>query len=146
MTRAEFRASTLLGAIFVVFGVSGLVPFLPIPFLELTSQGNEFIELLTNSGYFYVVKALEIVAGVLILSRRHLPLGIALLGPVVVNIFLFHLFLDPKNIAVGLVLLALWGFMAWRCRAYFAPIVRAVDDDDAVAYGHKVPKAQPTRS
>ena len=111
------------GPFFVVFGINGFVQFLPMPMLELTSEGTTFIDLLAASGYYYVVKLLEIAAGLLILSRRWLPLGLALLGPVVVNIFLFHLFLDPRNLAVGLVLLALWGFMAWRCRARFLPLL-----------------------
>ena len=46
-----------------------------------------------GSGFLTVVKVLEVVAGVLLLSGRFTNLALTLIGPVVVNIALYHVFL-----------------------------------------------------
>lgn len=48
---------------------------------------------LFGSGYLTVVKVLEVTGGLLLLSGRFTNLALTLLGPVVVNIALYHFFL-----------------------------------------------------
>ncbi|MEM7481236.1 MAG: hypothetical protein AAF481_08690 [Acidobacteriota bacterium] len=114
-------ARFLLAAIFVVFGVNGFVGFLPPP--EAAPDGAQFLGLMIASGYLAVVKVLEIIGGLLLLIGR-LPLGLTVLGPIVVNIVLFHLFLDPANIALAAVTFLLWAFLMWRNWSAFKPIVQ----------------------
>lgn len=113
-------ARYLLGAAFVVFGINGFLDFLPPP--EPTQDGAVFLDLLDDSGFIVVVKLLEITGGLAILSGRYLPLGLTLLGPIVANILLYHLFFDPANIAMGLVVGVLWGFLMWAHRSSFASL------------------------
>ena len=65
------------------------------------------------------------LGGALLVVGKFVPVGLTLLGPVVVNIVLFHLFMDRTNIATGVVVLALWLFLVGRWRAAFAGIFRA---------------------
>ena len=45
----------------------------------------------------------SLVGGAILLIGRFVPLGLTLLGPVIVNILLFHIFLEPKGLAVAVV-------------------------------------------
>ena len=86
----------LLGAIFLVFGLNGFLGFIPQP--ELSGTAATFMGGLAASGFFFpLVKGLEVIAGALLLSNRFVPLAIAILGPITLNIFLFHSILTPPN-------------------------------------------------
>src|SRR4029453_16101056 len=89
-------ARLLLGLIFVVFGLNGFLNFLnmgPPP----TGLAGQFIGALFLSHYYWVVAALQIVGGVLLLVNRFVPLALVLLGPVIVNIICYHVFLHPSG-------------------------------------------------
>ena len=74
------------------------------------------------SHYFWVVAALQIVGGLLLLVNRFVPLALVLLGPVIVNILLYHLFLNPAGIAPAIVVTILWFIVFYGHRQYFAGI------------------------
>ena len=79
-----------------------------------------------KTGYlFQLVKGTEVLAAVLLLSNRFVPLALALLAPITVNIVAFHAFLAPKGIGLALFVLALHGYLAWAYRAAYAPMLRA---------------------
>jgi hypothetical protein len=45
---------------------------------------------------------LYVIAGVLLIVGRYVPVGLVILGPIIVNILLFHLTLAPAGIGPGL--------------------------------------------
>ena len=57
-----------------------------------------------GSGYLTVVKVLEVAGGLLLLSGRFTSLALTLVGPVVVNIALYHFFLVKGGYAMPVVL------------------------------------------
>ena len=71
---------------------------------------------------FWVVAALQIAGGALLLVNRYVPLGLVLLGPVIVNIFLYHLFLLPTGMAMAVLVIALWLIVYYAHRSAFAGI------------------------
>jgi len=114
-------ARLLLGLIFVVFGLNGFLNFLsmgPMP----AGLAGQFIGALFLSHYFWVVAALQIVGGVLLLLNRFVPLALVLLGPIIVNILLYHLFLNPAGIALALVVTILWFIVFYGHRQHFSGI------------------------
>ncbi len=123
MIYAIIGARILLGLVFTVFGVNGFANFLPMP--EMNEQAGQFLGVMAGSGYLYVIKAIEIIGGLLLLIGKFKPLGLVLLGPVVVNIFLFHVFLDAKGMIMAVVLLALEIFLVWAHREQFAGVFAA---------------------
>ena len=109
-------ARYLLGVGMVVFGVNAFLPFMPSP--PVTEQGGQFVGLLFGS-YFNAVAALELVGGLLLLHGRLVPLGLTLLGPILVNILLFHIAFDPGGIALGLIFTLLWLLVFWHRKDAF---------------------------
>jgi hypothetical protein len=51
-------------------------------------------------------------------------LGLTLLGPVIVNIMLYHIFLDPSGLGMAIVISVLALFLLWVYRDCFAPLLK----------------------
>jgi uncharacterized membrane protein YphA (DoxX/SURF4 family) len=116
-------ARVLLGLIFFVFGLNGFLHFLPQP--PPPAAIVPFVEGLTSTGYFMpVLKGVEVLAGLLLLSNRFVPLALTVLAPIVVQIALFHVLLAPA-LPMVVVLLALELYLAWTHRSAFAPMLAA---------------------
>ena len=116
-------AKVILSVSFIVFGANGFLHFLPLPPPE-SQSARSFLGVLMSTGYFSVVKALEILGGALVLSGRLAPLGLLILGPILVNIALYDLLMDPKGLPLVIVLGALALFIAFRHKEHFAPFLR----------------------
>lgn len=114
---------TLLGLAFVVFGLNIFLHFIPMPKETPPPLALDFSRALMESRYMLVIGALQFLGGLLLLIGRHVPLGLTLLGPVVVNIVLFHLFLAPSGIPMAAIFSALTLFLLWRYRANFAGLL-----------------------
>lgn len=114
-------ARLLLGLIFVVFGLNGFLGFLnsgPMP----SGLAGQFIGALAQSHYLWVVAGLQVVGGVLLLVNRFVPLALVLLGPVIVNIVLYHVFLNISGVALAIVVVILWFIVFYGHRQYFSGI------------------------
>ncbi len=122
MKIATLLVRVLLGLMFVVFGSNAFLHFLPMPPMEGPSAA--FIGALAGTGYLKVIATLQVVGGLLLLLGRFIPLGLTLLGPVIVNILCFHIFLDRNGLVMALVVSALALFLLWRHRTNFAGLVK----------------------
>jgi putative oxidoreductase len=114
-------ARIVLGLIFVVFGLNGFLNFLsmgPMP----TGLAGQFIGALFVSHYLWVVAALQIAGGALMLANRFVPLALVLLGPVIVNIICYHIFLNPSGAVPAAVVTVLWFIVFYGNRQYFSGI------------------------
>ncbi len=114
-------ARLLLGLIFVVFGLNGFLNFLsmgPMP----TGLAGQFVGALLLSHYYWVVAVLQIAGGLLLLANRFVPLALVLLGPVIVNIICYHVFLNPVGWPLALVVTILWFIVFCVMRQYFSGI------------------------
>ena len=123
MKVATIIARVLLGLMFVVFGSNVFFHFIPMP-PQKPSLATDFSKALMESNYVYVVGFLQVAGGLLILIGRYVPLGLTLLGPVIVNILLFHLFLEPTGLPIAIVVAVLALFLLWRYRTNFAGLVK----------------------
>lgn len=114
-------ARVLLGLVFFVFGLNGFFHFLPQP--PLPASAMPFIGGLASTGYFFpLLKGTEVIAGLLLLSNRFVPLALTLLAPIIVNIAAFHVFLEPSAGMVAF-LLATEIYLAWTYRAAFRGVL-----------------------
>jgi putative oxidoreductase len=116
-------ARVLLGLIFVFFGSNGLLHFLPMPPLPQGVTG-EFLHSFFASGYVYVISAFQLIAGLLLLIGKFVPLGLTILSAIIVNIWAFHLLMAPAGLPPAVVVTILELFLVWSYRDRFAGILR----------------------
>jgi len=134
MKTATHVARILLGFVFFVAGINVFLQVIPMP--PMPPAAARVVGGLASSGYFFpLLGAVETLTGAALLARRFVPLALAVLAPLIVNICLIHLFLAPAGLPLASVLLALELFLAWSYRAAFAPLLRARDDDTQVRRG-----------
>jgi putative oxidoreductase len=112
MKIAALIARILLGVVFLVFGLNGFLMFLPMGPMPPGLAG-QFVTALLQSHYVVVVSALLLV-------NRYVPLGLTILGPIIVNIFLYHLLLFHMGVGIAVVVAILWGIVALYHRQSFA--------------------------
>ncbi len=126
MTQSKLAtvARYVQGGGFLLFGLNGFLDFLPHP--AAPPAAMSFAGALFATGYMFpLIKATEIVSALLLLSNRFVPLALALIAPVLVNIVAFHTFLAPAGLAVPLLFLATELVLAWSYRDAFAPMLKA---------------------
>lgn len=124
MKIATIIVRVLLGLMFVVFGSNIFFHFIPMP-EQKPSLATDFSKALMESHYVYAVGLLQMAGGLLLLIGRYVALGLTLLGPVIVNILLFHIFLETSGLPMAIVVSALALFLLARYRANFAGLVKA---------------------
>jgi putative oxidoreductase len=117
-------AKAILGMGFLIFGANGLLHFLPAPAPE-SSSAQSFLSLLESTGYLKGISILEMLGGGLILGGRLAPLGLLILGPILVNQVLFHALMDPTRLPLVVVLAGLALFVGLRHKEHFAPFFKA---------------------
>ena len=117
-------ARTLLGLAFLVFGLNYFLEFLPKPD-SIDPAAGAFLGALVAGKVLALAKIVEIGAGIALLTNRFVPLALALLAPIIVNINLFHAVFDPAGMVVPVGILALELWLAWTYRHAFAPMLRA---------------------
>jgi uncharacterized membrane protein YphA (DoxX/SURF4 family) len=113
-------ARVLLGLVFLIFGLNKFHTFIPAPMP--TGLAGQFVGALFVSHYLLVIASIEVVSSVLLLADRYVPLALTLLGPVIINIFLFHSFLEPSGLPMALVIVVLWFIVYASVRQAFAGI------------------------
>ena len=118
MKVAVVIARILMGVIFVFLGLNGFLQFLKAPLP--TGLAGQFLMALFQSHYVWFICAVQIVGGVLLLVNRYVPLALTLLGPVIVNIILYHLLLNPAAAQLAVVVTILWFFLFYRYRQNFS--------------------------
>src|ERR1017187_8749282 len=117
-------ARLLLGLMFLVFGSNMFLNFIPMGRTP-TGLAGQFTVALFAAHYFYVVGAIMVISGILLLVNRFVGLGLTLLGPVLFNILTFHLLMNPSGIGMGAFATLLWLLIGWEHRIVFAKLFAA---------------------
>jgi putative oxidoreductase len=118
-------ARLLMGLEFTVFGSNGFLHFMQMKPPE--GLAGQFLQVLVESKYVYAVAALQLIGGLLLLANRYVPLALTLLGPVIVNILLFHFLMAPDGVAIAIAIITavLWFLVFWGVRSAFAGVFAA---------------------
>ena len=117
-------ARALMGLIFLVFGLNGFLNFIPQPKTPMPEGAMAFAGALMQTGYMMpLVTGTQLLVGILLLLNRFVPLALALIAPIIVGIITFHIFLAPKTIGPGIVVLAFELYLAWSYRNAFRPML-----------------------
>lgn len=112
----------LLGVIFLMVGINGYFIILGMePFI---ATSPEAMVLFQYQYLLITVKTLEFICGALLLLNQFVPLAIAVLSPIVINIFLLHLFIDQSKLLLAVILVLLLGNLLFYYRERFSVLVR----------------------
>jgi uncharacterized membrane protein YphA (DoxX/SURF4 family) len=118
-------ARILLGLVFFVFGLNGFFHFIPQP-KSMPEKIGAFFGGLMQTGYMLpLIFGTQVTGGALLLMNRFVPLALALLAPVIVNILAVHIFLEPSGLPIAIVVLVLELYLAWAYRNAFCPMLHA---------------------
>jgi putative oxidoreductase len=121
MKIASLLARLLLGFVFLVFGLNGFLHFIPMP--PPAGLAGQFMGVVFSSHYWVLIFAVQAMGGLLLLVNRYVPLALVLLGPVIVNILNFHIFMAPEGLPLAVIVTALWLVVAFRNKRHLAGIM-----------------------
>jgi len=113
----------LLGLVFFVFGLNAFLNFLkgPIP----GGLAGQFLQALFQSHCGLAIGAVRVVGGAPLLINRYVPLALTILGPVIVNILLYHLLLNHEGIGGPLIVALIWFVLFFHYGQHFSGIFTA---------------------
>ena len=124
MRIAAIIVRVLMGLLFLFASVTFLFKLMPTP--ELTGTTKVFMDGMIATGYMMqLIKVTELVCGLAFVTGFFVPLAAVVIAPVVVNIFLFHLFVDTSGLPAAIFLVlgnAFLGFYYWD---RYRPMMRA---------------------
>jgi len=110
-----------LGFIFLAAGINGYFVIVGLePFIATSPEAMALFEF----QYLLITeKSLEVLAGILLLSNRFVPLALAILSPIIINIFLLHLFVDRSLLLLAILLVITYGHMLYFYRQKFSSLL-----------------------
>ena len=123
MKIAVMIVRTLMGLLFLFASVTALFKLMPQP--VPTGAMKIFADGLNASVYLMpLVKVLELVCGIAFVSGRFVPLATILISPVIVNIFLVHVFMGPEGLPIAIFLVLANAFIAYSNWESYRPLFR----------------------
>ena len=123
MRIASVIARYLAGVIFLVMGLNGFLNFIPLP--PPGGVAGQFMGALYVSHYLWVIFAFQVITGVLLLINRYVPLAVAILAPVLVNILTFHALMAPSGLPLALFVALLWIVIFIEVRPAFSGLFQS---------------------
>lgn len=95
----------LLALFILLFGVNKFANFMPFP--PVPGDGGILMGIYATSGFFGIIGALEIAAGLALLAGKFIPIALTIIIAIMVNAVIFHLLHEPATVMgsiIGLVL------------------------------------------
>jgi putative oxidoreductase len=124
MKIATVIARILLGLMFVIFGSNFFLNFIPMP-PPPPGLAGDYFKVFAASGYMYVVGAMQLITGLLLLIGRFVPLALTILAAMIFNIWTFHILMNPEGLfPMAILVMVLELFLVWSYRDRFAGILR----------------------
>jgi putative oxidoreductase len=123
MKTASTIARYLAGVIFLVMGLNGFLNFIHFP--PPAGLAAQFMGALYVSHYLWVIFAFQVVAAILLLANRYVPLAVAVLAPVIANILVFHALMAPSGLPLALFVAVLWALIFVGVRPAFAGLFQS---------------------
>ncbi len=114
----------LMGLMFAFASIVVLFKLMPQP--EQTGQIKIFMDGMTASVYLMTtVKIIELISAIAFLSGRFVPLATVVIFPIIVNILLFHVFLEPSGLPIAILLMLGNLFIAYYYRDRYKAMLTA---------------------
>ena len=113
----------ILGLVLIIFGANKFIGFMPTP--DLPKAAANFMGALSKTGYmFYLIGAVEVATGLLLVINKWIGFTLILLAPVAVNMVLFHTFLAPGGISPAALVFILNAFLIYKYWDQYKPLFK----------------------
>lgn len=114
----------LMGGMFLFASIVVLFNLVPHP--ELTGKVKVFMDGIAATGYLLtMLKIFELVCGAAFLLGRFVPLAAVVIFPIILNILMFHIFLEPSGLPIAILLMIGDLFLAYYYRDKYKPLFDA---------------------
>ncbi len=116
-------AGALLGLAFIAFSLIYFFKLMAMPPPIAGSPAALFFGAVGPTGFMDFVKSCELIGGILVAIPRTRNFGLLVLGPIIVNILAYHIFLTNRgNLAdpVLILICLLAAYLLWAGRKAFA--------------------------
>ena len=115
-------AGGLLGLAFIASAVAYFA-MTDMPQPPEGSPAAHFMAAFIPTGYMNFVKVCELVGGLLLAIPKTRNFGLLILGPIILNILAFHVFVTGgADLAVPAVFALIAGYLLWTARGKFAAL------------------------
>jgi len=126
MKSVDLIVRCLLALPFVLYGASKFYAFMPTP--PITREAALFLGALISTGYMWkLVGLVEILGALFLVFQRTSNLGLLLLGPVILHIVCYLLWLQsgigPAPVAMSLFLMTTFAFLVFRRRGAWLEVL-----------------------
>jgi uncharacterized membrane protein YphA (DoxX/SURF4 family) len=116
-------ARIIMGLLFLVMGLNGFLNFLPQPAV-MPPKAAALLGGFVASGYMLpLLSTTQVVVALMLLSNRFVPLALAIIAPVVVNIAFYHAFIAPDAAPLALLVVIPEIYLAWFYRSVYRPML-----------------------
>jgi uncharacterized membrane protein YphA (DoxX/SURF4 family) len=112
----------LFGLAFTVFGLNFFLNFIPAP--PPTGLAGDYFKVMAASHYLYVIGAMQLLSGLLLLIGKFVPLALTILAGMLFNILAIHILMAPEGLPMALAFVVIELFLIWSYRDRFAGILR----------------------
>ncbi len=121
-TKTLFGIQIIMGLIFFVFGLNGFLNFIPQP--TPPEGALKYLMGLMAAPYFFpLLKGVEVIAGLSLLTNRFVALALVVLAPIVLQIFLYHTILDPSGAIMAITLMIFLLVLAWGKKEKYSALL-----------------------
>ncbi|HYG40712.1 MAG TPA: DoxX family membrane protein [Cytophagales bacterium] len=121
MKTAVLIVRILFGALLIFSSLNFFFNFMPMEMPEGEAQ-KFFIGMSASVYMFPLIKIIELVVGLVLISGYYIPLASIVIFPISLNIFLFHLFLAPAGLGMSVFVLGANLFLAYYYRRHYKTI------------------------
>jgi len=127
----------VLGLIFLAGAIDGFSFILTGSHLihpPTSDRGLQFEAALKATGFFWpLMKVVEIIGAICLLSNRAPAFGLAILSPIMTVVVLFHLSLNPQGIPLAFLLVICGGLLLRAYATRYATVLGSGDAEPVVA-------------
>lgn len=130
MKIAATIAAILLGLVFLLASVPFLLNAVPEQKLP-EGPVTHFMAAFGPTGYMTFVKVLELLGAILVIIPKTRNFGLLILGPIIVNILAFHVFVtrgldtsNPMAVVMVILIIVLPLFLLWQDRQRWLALLR----------------------
>lgn len=99
----------LLGLIFLIFGSNGLMMVITGKgFIPMPPPNPKMAGFFTIAYLMPMVKSLQVLSAIFLLSNKFVNLALVFLGPIIVHILAIHVFIDLAGLPMAVFLIILY--------------------------------------